>query len=182
MSILNSRFTDRETLQDAHAFAAQLVDGAFEHAELDERQKSIVELMGEGLSLADIFGITKDELDALVNQACLFIQAGDTAKARDVLTKLAQLEPTDERGSYLLGTTFQMEGDLERAVFFYTRFLALDATNPEGYLRLGECLMTAGERNEATAAFRTALDFAREGKGRPGNAEHAEQMLGLLAA
>ncbi|MNL48429.1 hypothetical protein D3C87_1712880 [compost metagenome] len=75
-----------------------------------------------------------------------------------------------------------MDADLERAAYFYLNFLALDATNPEGYLRLGECLMSAGELEEARASIQTALEFAREGKGRPGNAAQAENLLAIMGA
>jgi tetratricopeptide (TPR) repeat protein len=182
MSILNSRFTDAEMMEGAIKESNAFVEQVLEKTGLDERQQSILELLGEGLSLGDIMGIKKEHRDVLINQAAIFIQAGELDKARDILGQIIQFEPTEERALYLSGIVFQLQSDLERAAFCYLQFLALDATNPEGYLRLGECLMSAGEYENARHALDSALEFAREGKGRPGNAEQAENLLAIISS
>ena len=73
----------------------------------------------------------------------------------------------------------QTRGELNKAAQMYLQFLGLDATNPMGYLRLGECLLAAKEFSEAQAAFLTAKEFAEEGKGQPGNLEEALKLLAI---
>lgn len=182
MSILNSEYTSAEMMEGSLAYAGSFVADVLAQMDISERDQSIIDHMRDGLSLGDIMGIKKEHRDALINLAIGFIQAGDLDKARDILAQTYQFEPSDERALYLLGTIFQLKGDLERAVFCYLQFLAIDATNPEGYLRLGECLMTAGELDNASDALKSALEFARDGKGRPGNAEQAENLIAIIGA
>ncbi|MDO1583215.1 tetratricopeptide repeat protein [Rhizobium oryzicola] len=182
MSILNSKYTNAGMMQGATEIAADFLKDILGQMELDHREQSILDLMQQGLSLGDILGIKKEHRDALINLAASLIQAGELDKARDVLVQTVQFDNLEDRALYLLGVVFQLKSDLERAAFFYLQFLALDATNPEGYLRLGECLMSAGELSEAREAIGAALSFAREGKGRPGNVEQAENLLIAIGA
>ena len=119
------------------------------------------ELMREGLSLADIIGITKQQRDALLAQGGRLLQLGEIGKARDVFLQLYRLEYTDERAIYGLATTYQLEGDFATAAKLYVMFMAYDATNPEGHLRLAECLLGAKEYEKAEAFFIVARDFAK---------------------
>lgn len=143
---------------------------------LSPKIKSILQAMDEGLSLGDVLGIKKQHRDALIAQGGALMQAGDFSQAQDLLGMVAMMEPLDERAPYLLGIISQQTGDLGGAVRLYVHFLALDATNADGYLRLGECLLTAGEMDEAEGAFTTGLKFARQA-GQADRAAHAELML-----
>ncbi|KQT54066.1 hypothetical protein ASG43_00015 [Aureimonas sp. Leaf454] len=57
--------------------------------------------------------------------------------------------------------------------------LAQDATNPLGYLRLGECLIAAREYDQAYGALHAARIFAAEGKGQPGTLAEVERLMAL---
>lgn len=175
MSILDGPFKDRETMQGAAEFAQRMTQEAL--PELDEQSRHLLEVTSDGTTLATALGITKEQRAALLDMGCRLIQLGQLDKATDVLLRLNQLDPYDERVNYSLGVICQARGELHKAAQMYLQFLALDATNPMGYLRLGECLLAAKEYDEAYSAFDTAKEFAQEGKGQPGNLEEALKML-----
>ena len=180
MSILDGMPSTQEELKAAMEFAVPIVNHAVDQMQLTERQQSVLDLMNEGLSLADILGITKEHRDALLAQGCRFLQVGEIQKARDTLVNLYQLEPHDERVIYALGTSFQLEGDFERAGKLYVQFLALDATNPDGFLRLGECFLGAKEYDNAEHSFDQARALAQKA-GNARSLAQAKSMLELVA-
>ncbi|MBB3950332.1 tetratricopeptide repeat protein [Aureimonas jatrophae] len=182
MSILRGYFPEsgeaQNVLEAANASLAEALAGG----DLDERTASVVEHLKAGLTPRNILGLTEAHLDALVMQASQFMAYGQLEKARDILLQAHQLDPLYAKALFAIGTTYQMEGDLRRAAHFFMHFLALDATNGDGYLRLGECLMAAGELPEARDALGAAKAFALEGKGRPETVAQADRLLAVLDA
>lgn len=175
MSILDHPLGNPDHLPDAIVYAAQMTAAAL--PELDPKTRRILELTADGTSVGDALGITRDQKQALLDLGCRLIQVGELEKATDVLLRLNQYDPLMEPALYALGVICQMRGELQKAAFMYTQFLALDATNPMGYLRVGECLIAAGEFSEARATLEMAKLFAAEGKGQPGNLAEAETLL-----
>lgn len=144
------------------------------------RVESVVKLLNEGLSLADIFSITRQERDAVLLLACRHLQAGDVKSALPLLNQLVQLEPTDRRAIYALGVAYQSTGDAVLAGKLYLHAVALDATDPEGYLRLGECLLANREVEAARGCFEGARVLASSGHGTAAQVEHADRMISTL--
>lgn len=180
MSILNGLYPAQTDMQDIAAISDIYVRDMVAEMPESERIDDILRLTREGLTLADIAGLTKEQLDALLAQGMRFVELGQTQAARDVLQRLNQLDPTDKRAYYVIGTTYQLDGDLARAAHFYMQYIAFDATDPDGYLRLGECLLAAGETENARSALLSAQVFAGEGKGRAGAGERAGLLLAGL--
>lgn len=178
MSILDGMISNQADLDAALVKAAPMAAEMFSKLQLNERTRSAIDLMNEGLSLGDIVGIKKDHRDALLVTAGRLMQAGDLAKAKDTLMMLHIIEPLDERSLYMLAAVSQLQGDFATAAKLYIQFLALDATNPEGYLRLGECLLGAQEFKEARDTFETAREMARAA-GNVKAAETATRMMDL---
>jgi tetratricopeptide (TPR) repeat protein len=164
MSILDGLPTSEAELKTAIEIAEPYVQKMFDDLNLPPAAKQAVELMKEGLSLADIAGITKQQRDALLAQGGHLLQLGEVGKARDVFIQLYKLEPSDERTVYALATTYQIEGDFATAAKLYVLFMALDGTNPEGPLRLGECLLGAKEYEKAEGFFVVAEKFAEHAR------------------
>lgn len=180
MPILDGMISNQAELDKAFAAGAPFAAEMLAKLDLNEKTRSVLDLMKEGLSLGDVIGITKEHRDALLVNAGRLMQAGEMGKARDALVVLYQLEPLDERTIYMLAATYQAQGDFATAAKLYVNFLALDATNPEGYLRLGECHLGARELKEADDCFRTAINIARSA-GKPTAVEHARRMLEIVA-
>lgn len=177
MSILEGPFSNKQAMTDAAVFANDMISNAL--PDLDERSRELIEATKDGTTLGTVLGITKEQKAALLDLGCRLLQVGQTDKAVDVLMRLNQYDPYEERAYYALGVACQTRGELSKAAQMYLQFLGLDATNPMGYLRLGECLLAAKEFSEAQAAFLTAKEFAEEGKGQPGNLEEALKLLAI---
>ena len=177
MSILEGPFSDAEAVGGAIDFAVRMLEKLI--PKLDEGSRRIVEMLQGGDTLGDALGITTEQKAALLDLGCRLIHYGKLDDAFAVLLRLVQLDPLEERAVYAIGIIFQLRGEPQKAAQMFLQFLALDATNPAGYLRLGECLLRAGEHAEARRMFLVAREFADEGKGRPGNAEEAARMLDL---
>ncbi|MGQ3211771.1 MAG: hypothetical protein ACT6U0_10165 [Shinella sp.] len=177
MSILDGAFNDAKTMHGAMEFAQAVLDQAT--PQLDEKTRHIIELTADGSSLGDALGITKEQRSALYDLGSRLLQVGETQKAFDVLMRLNQLDPLDERAYYGLGVACQTQGELPKAAKMYVMFLALDATNPLGYLRLGECLLQAQEYADAYVSFEAARDFAQQGLGGPDVLQEALAMLAV---
>lgn len=177
MSILDGMFKDEQTIRKTSDYAQSIIKEILPH--LGDDIKDVIEATIDGSTLADVFGIDKEHLGALLDLGCSLLQAGETRKGIDVLTRLHQFDPLEERAYYALGVAYQTQGELPKAAHFYLQFLALDATNPMGYLRLGECLLAAQEHAEALSAFSVAESLAVDGKGEAGHLEEARRMLAI---
>jgi tetratricopeptide (TPR) repeat protein len=177
MSILDGMPRSQAELQEFLELAIPLTQKLFDAMDLPPEAKSILDLMGKGLSLADIYGLTREERDAMFVRGCQFVQAGDIEKARDWFMFLHQLDPLDARVIYAIAAIYQTRGDVSRAAKLYVHFIALNATNPEGHLRLAECFLSAREYELAVEHFRIAGVLCERGYGNAAAAELAAKML-----
>ncbi len=109
-----------------------------------------------------------------------FITRGDTKRAEDVFLQLCLIDPLEAKNHYCLGVVRQMKQHWDVAIDDFARFCALDATNPEGYLRIGECLTAKGDRAQARQVFDVALREALKGNGPKNAVEQAERALAGL--
>jgi len=180
-SILDGLPGSEQEMRDVWKFAEPFIKEGLENLNLSPKRQSILDLLKEGLSVADIVDISKEERDAMLLQGYKFIKQGDLNKAEDWLFGLFQLNQLDERVIYALAVAIQAKGDFARAAKLYVTFLALDATNAEGYLRLGECFLSAKEYDNAQACFKVAKAECDRGNGNAQAAAHATQMLAYVA-
>lgn len=180
MSILDGFATSAADARYIAAAAGIVFEEMFDVRSASPRAQSVVALLREGLSLADVFSITKEERAAVLLLACRKLQAGDIAGAKPLLTQLVQLEPTDAGAIYALAVAHQASGDPVLAGKLYVHAIAFDATNPDGYLRLGECLLANREIEAARGCFEGAKVLANAGHGTPAQVAHAERMIATL--
>lgn len=179
MSILDGMPTSEADMKEVVARSSTIVENVLGLAKMSPRAQSIIAAMKEGLSLADIAKISKDERDALLVQGIRQMQSGDVAGAQNSLTMLHYLEPLDERVIYVLATTYQAQENYAAAGKLYVTFIALDATNPDGYLRLGECFLANREFDRARACFEVGKGEAQSAA-RADLVAHADRMLALI--
>jgi tetratricopeptide (TPR) repeat protein len=180
MSILDGLPKSAEEMRAAFTGGAEALRALAASDELSPKMRSILDELNDGQSMADIMGITKEERDAMLLQGFRLLQGGNAAAAQDLLTTLHNLEPLDERVIYALGAAFQAQEDYAQAGRLYLLFLSLDATNPEGYLRLAECFMGNGETEQAAACFEVAKIEAGRRAPRPDLAAYADRMLAAI--
>lgn len=144
------------------------------------KENRIVQGLMAGNTPAQTLGLTRDELEALYAAGFTAMTTGDLQRAQDLFTHLALLDPLEARHRYCLGVIAQQKGDHAAALDHLTNFLALDATNADGYLRLGETLAALGRRQDAREAFEIALAEAQKGNGDAIAVAEARQKLSLL--
>ncbi len=128
-------------------------------------------------TLAQIKGLSRDDLEVLYAFGFNMLTAGETQKAEDIFLQLCMLDPLEAKHHYCLGVVRQMKKRWLLAVDDFHRFLAMDATNPEGYLRIGECEVALGNHQSARDYFETALANAQNGHGPKDAAAQAERAL-----
>lgn len=175
MSILDLGLPQGDDLAQTLEKVAPLVEQVLE--ELGLANDDIIQKAKEGISPHIAYGLSDDHLDAIFATGIRFMQAGDVQKAQDVFLKLTTLNSMDARFNYALGTTFQMQGQYAGAAKIYMIALALDAMNVDGYLRVGECLLAADEREQAQEAFEAAISLCEHGAGTPENLDLAKRMV-----
>gem|GEM_PF-1940827 len=180
MSILDGMPENAEQMKAAIDFANPIIEKALADLNLGEKAKDIIDLMKEGVPLKAILNITDNERDALFLQACRSMQFGEREKARQALVMLHLLDPLDARVLYVLGGTYQAENNLKAAAQFYVHFLALDATNADGYMRLGECFLASKEYDMAEDTFKIALSNATKNGASEKTIAYARQMIDVV--
>jgi tetratricopeptide (TPR) repeat protein len=177
MSIVDGMPRSRAELQKLLELTAPVVQKIIDALDLPPEAKAVMEQVQKGHPLADIYGLTQEERDAMFVRGCQLLQAGEVEKARDWFIFLHQLDPLDKRMIYAVATIFQTQGDFSRAAKLYVHFIAFDATNPEGHLRLAECFLSAREYDLAIEHFRIAKVMCERGYGNAAAAELAARML-----
>lgn len=171
MSILDSHPLLKIDMESAAESAPLFLDEVMKGLELEDTP--YYKAIKSGATPAAALGLEGRHIEALYQQAYDLLGVGDIAKSRAVLTTLLQLDPGEERGVYALAATYQMEGRFDVAAHLYTTFITMDATNPDGYLRLGECLEAIGETENAVGCYEIALGEAERGNGSPESLQQA---------
>lgn len=162
-----------ETLTVAAGFLEEFLK------ETDLDKHPVVEGMMAGQSAGQAMGLSRDDLEVLYAAGFNQLNAGNFAKAEDAFMYLCMIDPLEAKNHYCFGMALQMGGKPEQAAPIYINFLGLDATNPYGYLRYGECLMAQGDRAEALEAFRLALAEADVNDKDPAAAAEARAKIAL---
>lgn len=157
---------------------ATMLGDVLKAADLEDDR--IVEGFMAGNTAAQTIGLSREELEILYAAGFNFLNQGDLKKAQDTFVTLTMIDPLEAKNHYCLGLSYQLQGNQKLAADMYINFLALDATNPDGYLRYGECLMALGEKAEARDAFEIALAEAEKGNGGPGSKAEAQAKLAIL--
>jgi len=140
-------------------------------------------VIGHGVTLADLHGMTKDELDAVYLLARQDLGEGRAESAVDRLAPLVQFAPDDRRYLVAYALALQRVRRYESAARFYGYAMLLDATDALCALRIGECLAARSQWAEAREAFESAvklswLDTAYEAV-RTSSLQRLDQMVRL---
>ena len=183
MGLLDGMPTSLADVQRSSMATAGLLARLFErHPDLPPRFEAACKAMVEGQTPAMVIGLDRKEIDALLALGGKYLQVGQIEQSKEWLSLVCTLDPLEQRALYLLGVACQTSGEYGLAAQMYIRFLALDATNPEGYLRLGECFLANAEPDQARGCFEMAGHLCGKGHGTDKAREHAERMLAALPA
>ncbi len=175
MSILDLGYETKEDFAAALEMANPYFDKMV--AELGLANDAIMQSIRDGISPHIAMDLSDDHLDALFAVGIQTMQAGDVAQAQVVFDKLTKLKSYDYRFWYALGTTYQAQGTVDMAARCYIVSLGFQATDVDGYLRLGECLLSAKETAEALEVYQIAAALCDDGHGTPDAHEVALRMI-----
>lgn len=163
-----------ETLRTAEAIAETWEQFKIEAGLSDH---PVVMGLEEGRTLAQIQGLTRDDLEVLYTQGYRLLIQGLHDKAQIIFTQLVMIDPLIAKNHYCLGVCHQQVGDAGRALGLFEISVALDATNPEGLMRMGECHLALGHPEDAATCFSMALAEVQKGHGVPDAAQRADALL-----
>ncbi len=133
----------------------------------------------DGLTPAQAIGLTREQLQVIYTLGYRKFLAGDYAAAQDVFTYLVGVDPLHTPNIYMAGMVLFAQGHHAVAADMFLMFLALDATNPVGYLRLGDCWLAGGERDRAVEAYKLAVAECANGHGDAQTTDEAKQRLAM---
>lgn len=163
-----------KVLEMAGQELAKLID------DLGLKDNPIMQGVMDGLTVAQAMGLTREDLEVLYAVGFQKLNAGDVEAARDMFGYLVMIDPLHAPNHYCLGVVFQKLGQMQTAEAEFVNFLALDATNPAGYLRYGECCQARGAVALAREAYELAEAECRNGHGDEMMIEEARAKLALL--
>lgn len=176
MSILDLGLPSSGKLDEAMQMIVPSVEKFLESTGL--AQSEHVRLVRAGYSPKEIFGLTDEEMDAMFQSGYQALRGGDVANAQAMFIRLCHLDSLDPRYPCALAASYQLSGSMEAAARTYLVALALDASQVEVYVRLGECLIGAGEDDEAREVLEVAVALA--GLGGESVRLQAEKLLASL--
>ncbi len=124
-------------------------------------------VLAQGVTLADLHGMTKAELDAVLALACADLREGRPEAAVERLAQLVRFAPDDRRHLVAYAMALQQLRQYDAAAKFYGYALLMEATDALCALRIGECLAAQAQWAPARDAFEAAirlswLDLAHE--------------------
>lgn len=120
----------------------------------------VAAVMVQGVTLADLHGMTKEELDAVHVLACADLREGRPEAALERLAQLVQFAPDDRRYLVAYAMALQQVRRYESAAKFYGYALLMQATDALCALRIGECLAAQAQWAQAREAFEAALKLS----------------------
>lgn len=134
----------------------------------------------EGATLADVWGYTADEMEAVYHFAHQAYRQRKYDDALKLFQFLVQNDHTENRFWMGLAASHQLSGNHEQAVTAYGMAAVLDATNPRPALHACECYLA----REDWANGRKALEAVNLLCGLPGAEPYADvqKRAGLLSA
>ncbi|MCL3883290.1 tetratricopeptide repeat protein [Marivita sp. GX14005] len=178
MALLDDLPFEGTDLQEVMARVDPMLGAAVQSLDEGTPLRDGLQRLRDGETLAQIMGLTAEDLEVLYALGIRQIEARDLDKAADTFANLGQIDPLEARHRYCMALVLQLQGKLQPAAHMYMQFLALDATNPDGYMRLAELHLAAGELDEAKALFQETLRFAGDA---PDHAETVAQAKAQLA-
>jgi tetratricopeptide (TPR) repeat protein len=117
-------------------------------------------VLGQGATLADLHGMTKEELNGVHALACAELREARPEAALELLGQLVRFAPDDRRYLVAYAMALQQVRQYESAAKFYGYALLVEATDALCALRIGECLAAQAQWAPARDAFEAALKLS----------------------
>jgi type III secretion system low calcium response chaperone LcrH/SycD len=126
--------------------------------------KKYASLIDSGYTIADLMGITEEQMEALYSLAYQNYVTKNYEDALKVFRVLVLYDQTEQKFTMGLAATYQELGQYEKAAEIYaTSCVQSGLKDPEPMYFSGICLLKAGKRSDAIAAFKSLDSMGREG-------------------
>lgn len=139
-----------------------------------------IDLMAGRVTLADLTGITDDELEALYILGCRYSHCGKYEQALTFFRFLCLHRHTDARFWLALGSASQMLGATDNAIDAYRLAALLNRQEPHIPLRAAECFIKLNQPDKAIGALADTLALSAGKPEHRAVAWRARMMLGRL--
>lgn len=110
-------------------------------------------LISQGKTLADLRGISPEELEVVHAAAYDALEAGNVRQAFEQAAFLVCQDPWDRRFHLIAAVCLQQLGQFDAAYRSYAQALLFEATDAVCLFRLAECLEAMGEQEDARQAY-----------------------------
>ena len=120
-------------------------------------QESLLVKEAGRASLSQIFGLAKQEIEAIAALGFQLYEQGKVTDAEAIFNGLIALDSQVYYGYAGLGALSLAEEKLDESVRWLTRAVELNPNDPTVHANLGEALLRKGRFNEAAEKFQHAL-------------------------
>lgn len=118
-------------------------------------------LAASGRTLAEVRGISPDELDALYDVGYQLCNEGSFHHALPIALQLVLHAPLEPRYSFMAGSCLQRQNQPEQAVLLFGQTLILRPEDAAAAYRLGECLLALDREQEARDVLLETVEMCR---------------------
>ena len=127
-------------------------------------QRTVLVKEAGRVSLSQMFGLAKQEIEAIASLGFQLYEQGKVADAESIFNGLVALDSHVYYGYAGLGALALAEEKLDEATRWLTRAAELNPEDPTVHANLGEALLRQARVEEAAAEFHRALDLDPEAK------------------
>ncbi|NRD74523.1 CesD/SycD/LcrH family type III secretion system chaperone [Shewanella sp. VB17] len=125
--------------------------------DIEQLQAACQLALVEQKTLAELAGLSSQDLERVYDSGLGKYQAGLPAEAIVDFTYLVMHQPWDRRFHLALASSFQWLGECRHALIFYGYALAMDACDPSTSFRIGQCLLSLDGEAAAIEALQMAI-------------------------
>jgi len=141
----------------------------------------LLSLAASGRTLAEVRGISLDELDALYGVGYELCNEGSFHHALPIALQLVLHAPREPRYSFMAGSCLQRQNQPEHAALLFAQTLLLQPEDAAAAYRLGECLLAVDRNDEARNVLLEAVELCRGNERYRRIYELASQRLAALS-
>jgi Flp pilus assembly protein TadD len=127
------------------------------HKQMNDKSVIVNEMAAGEVSLRQVLGVQKQEIEAIAAVGFQLYQQGRTADAQKIFDGLIALDNNIYYGYAGRGAMALVDEKLDDAVRWLTRAAELNPTDPAIHANLGEAFLRRGNFREASASFETAM-------------------------
>jgi type III secretion system low calcium response chaperone LcrH/SycD len=126
----------------------------------DEITEMLVDFLENGKTLADVRGMTPEELETVYAMGFNAYNGGRYEQALTSFQFLVYFDHMEKKYWRALGSTLQMMKRFDKAVDAYGFATLLDSTDPRTPLQAADCHLALGNREEALSGLNAAIEWS----------------------